>query len=263
MYSFRCRWRRKAEKIINGMKQSIEVEGAAYVRDGIASSGWHVIWCSSLLDWMPFDEHSRLEFVSMCWCRCGRRRVQSTMAHLIDRQGIVAPKCDRRIRRYSVSRYRCTSDDRKSNLGHPLDSCRRKSVARSSFLCRTSRNHSAKWKKWCDQNAISIEFRATRHLYVLLCSCGTVHVPAQREYLRIAWIVNHFVTWSRRWSFFFLRSLVNQRPTVTLNAVAPQVAEVFEAIPTAIQVHHAVGRVDDQLMAAPHSRSFLGIHRLL
>lgn len=37
-------------------------------------------------------------------------------------------------------------------------------------------------------------FCETPNLYVFLCSCGTVHVPAQREYLRIAWIVNHFVT---------------------------------------------------------------------
>lgn len=126
------------------------VEGAAYVRDGIASSVWHVIWCSSLQDSMPLDEHSRLEFVSMYWCQCGRRIVQSTLAHSIDRRGIVAPRYDHQTRRYSVSRYRCTSDDRKSNWDHPLDSCRRISEARSLFLCRTSRNHSAK-RNWCDE----------------------------------------------------------------------------------------------------------------
>lgn len=68
---------------------------------------------------------------------------------------------------------------------------------------------------------------------------------------------------ARRGAAAQLGPLVDERPAVALDVVGPEIAEVLEAVPPAVQIHHPVGRVDDQLVAAAHPGPLLRVDRLL
>lgn len=203
-------------------------------------------------------------------CQYGTNTSPNKSVDSIDHQHSVASKFARQTHKSFVSIHRYTFDGRKLDWGHPLGLCHRKFVANSCFSCHTNRSRSAKKKKNKTGNIRmggsgepSPPQVCIIYLDILLHASVTIQIPAQREYLRRTRIVHHFMARPWRWSFEQFRSFVNQRPRVPFNVVAPQVAQVFETIPSAIQIHHTIRRVDDQLMAATHAGPLFGIDGLL